>query len=103
MTIRFTTSHIPSPLESLRLEKGKTLVSFNTLCITVVDEHNGTSIYGEIAQAFCDAKRKRRENKLGKEIGGKLSGVKSEGQMSRGRNRFPTEFITELGEGFVLI
>lgn len=59
--------------------------------IAVVNKHNGTG------------SRKRKENKFGKEVEGEVSGVKSEGHMSRGRNRFPTEFITELGEGFVLI
>lgn len=56
-----------------------------------------------LLKLFVILRGKRRENKLRKEMEGKVSGVKSEGQMSRGRNRLPTEFITELGEGFVLI
>lgn len=45
---RFTTSQIPIHWKHYIWEKVK-LCSFNILCITVVNEHNRTSVYGEIA------------------------------------------------------
>lgn len=65
----------------------------------MLNEHNRTGIYGEIALWIAAGKEK-----LGKEVEGKVIGIKSKCHI-RGRNRFPTEFITglEVGELFVLV
>lgn len=61
---RFAISEIPSPLESLGLEKGERL--FLLICIAVVNERGGTAIYGEIAEVLCHTKRKLSGNERGK-------------------------------------
>lgn len=66
----------------------------------MINEHNRAGIYGEIAQVLWILGGK--EEKPGKEVEGEVSGIKSKGHF-KGRNRFSTEFITGLGEGFVLI
>lgn len=68
---------------------------FNILCITVVNERNRTGIYREIARW----KRGGKEEKLRKEVEGKVIGIKSKCHI-KGRNSFPTEFITGLGVCF---
>lgn len=45
---------------------------------------------------FVIPRGKTKENKLRKEVEGKVSGVINKSNISRGRNRFPTELITEL-------
>lgn len=64
----------------------------------MINECNRTYIYGEIAQALWIPGGK--EEKLGKEVEEKVIGMKSRSHVGK---RFPTEFITGLGEGFVLI
>lgn len=59
----------------------------------MINENNRTGIYGEIAQALWIPGGK--EEKLGKEVEEKVIGMKSGCHV---RKRFPTEFITELGE-----
>lgn len=103
MTIRLKNSQIPSSLESLLLEKGKTLFLLMP-CASLWSMTTMVLVFMELLfKLLVSSKKKRRKNKLAKETEGKVSGVKSEGQMSRGRNRFSTEFLTDLGEGFILI
>lgn len=67
--------------------------------ITVVNEHTKTDIYGDCSSSL-DTWKRRRGTKETEE--GKVSDIKSKGHI-RGRNRFLIEFISGLGEGFILI